>query len=123
MIGHVFDRVERPFPHVDRIALHLVHATELIVRNSLDDNGTAFNDILELRQQLRGRASLRGGELRIAISPKLLTPDPGDDPLRQVATQVQDQVGDAVGTGSRTPPQLFFVEVLDTNPDLVEVLA
>ena len=59
-----------------------------------------------------------GGELFAAVAFERLATEPGEDPLREVAVQVQEQVRDAVARLVAAPPELFLRQRLDRLFDL-----
>jgi hypothetical protein len=85
-----------------------------------------FDGRLKLQQDFRFGAVRAIGEFRRAIADIFRATDAGDEPLADVAREVQQQIGDAVHfrifAGVGAPPELFVGELAHTMFDFAEAV-
>lgn len=113
----MLEHVEHRAQDVALVAtLERPHLEHRIGVDAIDDAGRLARSLFETIQDLGPRLRPRR-ELGRTVPRVRPTADTSDDPLADVALQVQAQVADRVALLAVSPPQLLFVEPLHAAPD------
>src|SRR6185503_8045861 len=123
VVAHVLDHVPDHVGPVDLRALDQPLLRERALGKAADHSLALLYDGAQAAQELLLTGAAHRRELGRPVTLVRGAAEGGQDPLRQVALQVQQQVADAVRGGVRLPPDLLFREQRDARLDLVLELA
>jgi hypothetical protein len=122
VVAHVLDDMDEHAEAVGPAVLHLPARRECFLVEGGDEGPAALHDAGQPPGELGPAHGAVGGELEVALPVVGLAAQSAEQPLREVAAEVEDQVADAVGAGTRPPPDLVVVEPVQAVPDLAEIL-
>ncbi len=119
MLHHVVDRLQ----HRDLVVLRPDDAKQLVLRHRLDHLAGAPHCLVQTLGQLLLRPPAARSELFISLADVRLASDAVEDPLADVAGEMETEVANGVGSLGGALPDLLIVEKGEAGVDAGEILA